>query len=145
LLCCIAASIASAHGVNPVGLWRSIDDRSGEPRWLLRIVWDKQTDEYKAIVEKILSSSGDPKAYKCDKCEDARKDQPLLGMVVMSGLKGKDHDFRGGELLDPDDGKVYRCMLRLSDDGRKIVLRAFRGVSFGRTLTWVRSGEGSEE
>jgi uncharacterized protein (DUF2147 family) len=134
----LTATLASAHGVNPVGLWKTVDDRSGEARWLVRIVWEKQTDNYKGIIEKILPVSSEANSQKCDKCEGAHQGEPVLGLTLISGIKGQDGDYRGGEFLDPDEGQVYRCMLRLSQDGKTIILRTFRGVSFGRTQTWRR-------
>src|SRR2546430_3927031 len=35
--------------------------------------------------------------------------------------------YSGGEILDPDDGKVYRCIMRLVEGGRKLEVRGFVG------------------
>ncbi len=42
-------------------------------------------------------------------------------------------------ILDPENGKVYSAKMSLSDDGRKLNVRGFLGISLlGRTQTWMR-------
>ena len=52
----------------------------------------------------------------------------------------KDGDeYVGGEILDPDNGKIYRSKVRLIDDGKKLSVRGYIGVpALGRSQTWVR-------
>ena len=74
-----------------------------------------------------------------DRCKDERKDQPLVGLVFMRHMKVDGGEYRGGDILDPDNGSIYRCKLRLEDNGRKLKVRGFIGFSvFGRTQTWER-------
>ena len=43
------------------------------------------------------------------------------------------------QILDPDNGKVYRSKLRLTDNGKKLSVRGYIGVPMlGRSQTWVR-------
>ncbi len=59
---------------------------------------------------------GDGKPKVCDKCTDARKDQPIIGMTILSGLrKTGDNEWSGGEILDPENGKVYKSKMSLAD------------------------------
>lgn len=45
----------------------------------------------------------------------------------------------GMAILDPENGKVYSAKMSLSDDGRKLNVRGFLGISLlGRTQTWMR-------
>ena len=123
----------------PVGLWRTIDDNTGKDRSLLRIVDAGGTLEGR--VEKTLTRlpDDDPDGL-CRKCPGARKDQPIVGMTILSGLK-KDGEnlWAGGEILDPGNGKTYRCKVKLIDGGKKLEVRGFIGVSLlGRTQTWLR-------
>ncbi len=123
----------------PVGLWRTIDDTTGQDRSLVRIVAAGGALEGK--VEKALNRmpDDDPDGL-CRKCPDARKDQPIVGMTILTGLKqGGNAVWAGGEILDPGNGKTYRCKVKLIDGGRKLEVRGFIGVSLlGRTQTWVR-------
>lgn len=131
------SALGAAASDNPVGLWKMIDDNTGNPRSLIRIV--QVGDEFQGIIEKGLKADEREDAV-CEKCPGARKGQRLLGMAIITGVKrGSNGEYSGGEILDPDEGKTYRCKLTLKDDGRKLDVRGFIGVSlFGRTQTWLR-------
>lgn len=121
---------------SPAGLWKSIDDKTGKPRSLIRISEDKGV--YSGVVEKGLLE-GDTGERVCDKCTDERKDQKIIGMTIIKSIKGKNSSYEGGTILDPDNGKVYRCKMKLNEAGNKLEVRGFVGVSlFGRSQTWMR-------
>lgn len=121
---------------SPAGLWKSIDDKTGKPRSLIRISEDNGV--YSGVVEKGLLP-GDTGERVCDKCTDERKDQKIIGMTIIKNIKEKDGNYAGGEILDPDNGKVYKCKMKLDETGNKLEVRGFIGVSlFGRSQTWVR-------
>ncbi len=128
---------AWADDASPVGLWKNVDDVTGKPKAMIRI-----TEEQGALVgriEKLFRAPDMEQNPKCDKCEGARKDQPVVGMVFMSGLKKDGSDYNGGEILDPDNGKVYRSKITLIDGGRKLSVRGYVGVPmFGRSQVWLR-------
>lgn len=132
----ITAQAASEPG-SPVGLWKMIDDRTGNPRSLIRIV--ERNGTYQGVIEKGLGPDDRDKAV-CEKCPGARKGQPLQGMAIVTGLaRSGDGVYAGGEILDPDDGSIYRCKITLKESGTKLDVRGYIGVSlFGRTQTWLR-------
>ena len=60
-------------------------------------------------------------------------------MQIGSGLKKDGDVWSGGEILDPQNGKTYRCKVWLEDKGKKLNVRGFIGVSvLGRTQVWIR-------
>jgi uncharacterized protein (DUF2147 family) len=121
---------------SPVGLWKTIDDKTNKPRSIVRIV--EENGEYKGIVEKGLVEGENPDRV-CDKCDPPRKGQKILGMTFMWGLKKDGNEFKGGEILDPDNGKIYKAKMKLVDGGKKLDVRGFIGISLiGRTQTWLR-------
>lgn len=121
---------------SPVGLWKTVDDKTNKPRSLVRII--EESGEFKGIVEKGLQEDDNP-GRVCDKCDPPRKGQKILGMTFMWGLKKDGNEFKGGEILDPDNGKIYKCKIKLIDGGKKLDVRGFIGISLiGRTQTWVR-------
>ena len=72
-------------------------------------------------------------------CTDARKDKPIVGMVIVSGLKKDGSEYNGGEILDPNNGKVYKSKLEVADGGKKLKVRGYIGVPLlGRSQTWER-------
>lgn len=76
---------------------------------------------------------------KCDRCEGTNKNAPVVGLVILSGLTKVGDEYVGGQILDPDNGKVYRSKVRLTDNGKKLSVRGYIGVPMlGRSQTWVR-------
>ncbi|HMA08867.1 MAG TPA: DUF2147 domain-containing protein [Ramlibacter sp.] len=121
---------------SPTGLWRSIDDKTGEPKAEIRIA--ESDGALKGHIEKVLRKDAKPDA-KCDECKDERKGQPMVGLEIIRGAKkvdGKDV-WEGGKILDPENGREYRLRLTPADDGRKLDVRGSFGP-FWRTQHWVR-------
>jgi uncharacterized protein (DUF2147 family) len=76
---------------------------------------------------------------KCEKCEGALKNAPVIGLVKITGLKTDGDEYVDGQILDPDNGKVYRSKVHLTDGGKKLSVRGYIGVPMlGRSQTWVR-------
>ena len=136
----LASTVWAADTLTPAGLWKTIDDKTGQPRSLVRIV---QTPAgYEGRVVKILPLPDDDPTnpdHLCKACTDERKDKPIAGMVILRGLKPDGDVFAGGEILDPDNGKTYRCKLTVKEGGRRLDVRGFIGISLiGRTQSWLR-------
>jgi uncharacterized protein (DUF2147 family) len=128
------ASLAAAE-LGPEGLWKTTDDRTGKPRGIVRIY-----QENGALYGRVEATL-DPAEVRqvCDLCSDERRNKPVVGMIVMRGLRKNGGEYNGGDILDPDTGSVYRCKIRIEDQGRKLIVRGFIGFSlFGRTQTWIR-------
>lgn len=126
-----------AGDASPAGLWKNIDDVSGKPRALIRITESNGTLQGK--IEQVFPGPTEDPNPKCDKCEGANKNAPVMGLVILSGLTKDGDEYVGGQILDPDNGKVYRSKVRLIDDGKKLSVRGYIGVPMlGRSQTWVR-------
>lgn len=122
---------------SPVGLWKSIDDATGKPMALIRII-DSQ-GELKGKIQKLFAPPADDKNPTCNECTDTRKNQPIIGMTILDGMRAEGDAFGGGSILDPDNGKVYKSRMTLIDGGKKLQVRGYIGVPLlGRTQTWVR-------
>ena len=121
---------------NPTGLWKTIDDKTGKERSLIRIT--EGGGVYSGHIEKRLDPDAKPTDV-CDKCSDERKDKPVLGMTILRNLRETDDKgvWGGGEILDPNDGKTYRTRLKPVEGGRKLEMRGYIGP-FYRTQVWIR-------
>ena len=132
----LASSFVAAAG-SPVGTWRSIDDKTKQERSIIKIT--EENGELKGVVEKLFDQPGDDPAHLCKECKGERKDKPIIGMTILWGLKKDGDMWAGGEILDPKNGKIYRCKMTLSGDGKSLNVRGFIGISLlGRTQTWLR-------
>jgi len=135
-----AALTAAAQASSPAGLWRTIDDSTKKDKSLVRIV--ETNGVYSGKVEKIVDPDS-PKDSVCKDCSDERKDKPVVGMTILRNVKASADDkavFEGGDILDPNNGKVYRVKLKLIDNGSKLDVRGYIGTPMlGRTQTWVRA------
>ena len=130
-----AGAAAASAQMTPVGLWRSIDDKTGQAKAEIRIT--AQTGgALSGVIEKALITTGDP---NCELCTDDRKGKPKLGMEIIRGgkkVEGKEV-WEGGRVLDPENGSTYNLRLTPIDDGKKLEVRGSIAF-FGRTQTWVR-------
>ena len=133
----LAAASAMAQDGTPVGVWKTIDDESGKPKSLVRIT--ESNGELRGKIEKLFREPGEDQNPKCEKCEGALKDQPVIGMTIITGMKKDGNEYNGGQILDPNNGKVYKSKMTLVDGGKKLDVRGYIGVPMlGRTQTWVR-------
>ncbi len=116
------------------GLWKTFDDETNQPAALVQII--EKNGVFSGTVTKLLDTSG---PSTCEKCTDSRKGKPVLGMEIFSGLKKTGESYTGGQILDPDDGEIYKAEMKLKDQGAKLDLRAYIGIPLlGRTQTWIR-------
>lgn len=134
----LGLAAAGAWGEEPpeAGLWQTISDKTGKPEGYIRV--RKVGDELQGLIERGMP--GDDPNELCTKCPGERKNQKKIGMTIMTGLHRADGWWSGGEILDPDNGTIYRCKVRSVDAGRKLEVRGYIGISLlGRTQTWVRA------
>jgi uncharacterized protein (DUF2147 family) len=123
--------------MTPAGVWRTIDDKTGEVSSEVRIA--DNAGVLSGRIEKLLRKDAKQDAI-CDKCTDERKDKPVLGMEIIRGAKkadGKDV-WEGGKILDPDNGKEYTLRLTPIEGGKKLEVRGYIAF-FYRNQTWVRA------
>ena len=119
-----------------VGYWTTVDDKTGKVRSIMRL-WENNGVVYGRI-EKIFKEPGDKGI--CSKCPGQYRNKPILGLTIIWGLeRTKNHVWSNGQILDPTNGKVYRVMLTLANDGRSLRARGYLGFSvLGRTQNWYR-------
>ena len=117
------------------GKWHSTNDETGEVDSVIEM-YKKDGKAYAKIIE-----INDPERQKsvCTACEGENKNKPILGLEILTGLEKDDDEWSGGEILDPRNGKVYNCYIKLVKPN-KLKLRGFIGVAlFGKTKYWERA------
>ena len=133
----VAISAPAWAQMTPEGLWRNIDDKTGEAKAEIRIQGNS-AGVLTGVLEKRLAKDAKPDDL-CKECSDERKNQPILGLEIIRGAQkaeGKDV-WEGGKILDPENGRNYTLRLTPIEGGKKLEVRGSLGP-FGRTQTWVR-------
>jgi uncharacterized protein (DUF2147 family) len=131
----LGARVAVAQ--SPVGNWKTVDDKTKEVKSIVQI-YEQGGQLYGKIV-KLFRKPGEDPNPKCTKCGGAKKDQPIIGMVILEGMKPDGDEWSGGRILDPDNGKTYKCIIKV--EGGKLKVRGYIGMSLlGRTQYWLRAG-----
>jgi len=116
-----------------VGLWKTIDDETGEPKSHIKIY--EENDKLHGEVVKVLKKTSQT---TCKKCPAPYKGKPLEGLQVMWDLEKDGDEWTGGEIMDPVKGKIYSCKIYLENED-KLKVRGYLGFSaFGRTQEWKR-------
>ncbi len=124
-----------AADLSPEGLWKTTDDKTGKPKGLVRVY--RENGAFFGRAEAALIPEEANKV--CELCTDERRNKPVVGLVIMRNMRKNGEEYIGGDILDPDNGTVYRCKFRMEDQGRKLIVRGFIGFAlFGRSQTWVR-------
>lgn len=68
----------------------------------------------------------------------AQRNKPLQGSIILRDFVFDDDEWNSGRIYDPQNGKDYKCFLRLKDS-KTLQVRGYIGVSLlGRTETWAR-------
>ena len=132
-----AACVAAWAQMSPVGLWKTIDDDTKQEKSLVRI--KENAGVFSGVIEKLLDPTVKPDAV-CEKCSDERKDKPLIGLTILRNLRQNADDkavWDGGDIVDPNNGKVYRSRLKPVEGGKKLEMRGYIGP-FYRTQVWIR-------
>jgi uncharacterized protein (DUF2147 family) len=133
-----AADGAAADAGSPIGLWKTIDDKTGAARAIVRIY--EQDGRLFGKIERSFKPGAEQRV--CDVCTDERKDRPIIGLIIIRNMKRADDEYGGGDILDPDTGSVYHCKMHV-EGGTRLVVRGYIGFSLiGRNQTWQRVSEG---
>jgi len=135
----LALGVSAAWAqASPVGVWKTIDDDGKTEKSLVRIT--EAGGQLSGRIETLFDAS--KKDSVCEKCSDERKDKKLQGLTILRNVTKQADDeslWAGGDILDPNNGKVYKVRLRPIEDGKKLEVRGYIGMPMlGRTQTWIR-------
>ncbi|CAM1335036.1 DUF2147 domain-containing protein [Tenacibaculum aestuariivivum] len=116
------------------GKWENRDEETNKVDSVIEI-YKKNGKAFAKIIE--ITDKERQKAL-CDKCNGKRKNAPILGMEILTGLKKNNSEWSGGTILDPKNGKEYKCYIEL-ESSNKLKIRGYIGFAlFGRTTYWHR-------
>ena len=131
---CLSFSLMAQ--VNQIlGDWKTVDDKTGNNYAVVRIYKAADGLYYGKIVRLLVQGADD---WLCAECTGNDHNKPILGLVILRGLREDKGELVDGRCLDPQTGKFYYGKVFLKDG--QLVLRGSldkRGI-FGRNQTWIR-------
>lgn len=135
ILCILFICISTiSFSQSIVGKWKSIDETTSKDESIIEIY--QENGKFYGKITAILDPNA--KDVICENCTGNNKNKPIEGMVIIKGLKKDGKEWSGGKVLDPKNGKEYKCNISL-EDNNTMKLRGFIGFSvFGRTAYWYR-------
>ncbi len=137
LLMIAVVGMMSVSAQTVFGKWKTIDDETGNEKSIVEI-YQKDGKVYGKVLQ-VLEKGKENKV--CDECKGDKKNKPVKGMVIVEGLKKDGNEYSGGTILDPKNGKEYKCYITL-EDANKLKVRGFIGFALiGRTQYWYRVTE----
>jgi len=120
---------------SPVGRWKTVDDATGKVTGIVAI--REENGKLYGTIEQLF----DPPVPHptCYLCSGDLKDRPLVGLQILSGFVQDGGQWSGGQILDPETGKIYSASLSLEDRGKKLRLHGYFLIPvLGRTEHWLR-------
>lgn len=120
---------------NIFGKWHSTNEDTGEVDSVIE-VYKKNGKAFAKVIE---IKNPMRKNAVCDLCSEENKNKPVLGLNILTGLEKNGEEWSGGKILDPRNGKVYKCYIKLENEN-KLKIRGFIGFSLiGKTAYWTRA------
>ncbi len=119
-----------------VGKWQTIDDEDGSKKSIVHI-FKSTNGKYYGKIEHLFKNPD----KKCTDCSGADKDKPVLGMIIIREMKVSKNELTGGTILDPKNGKVYKCNISYDKSTGNLIVRGSidsMGL-LGRSQTWLKS------
>lgn len=119
-----------------VGKWKTIDDVDGSAKSIVTI-FKATNGKYYGKIDHLFKNSD----KKCTECTGENKDKPILGLQILNGMVEKNGSLTGGTILDPNNGKVYKCNISYDEKSGNLKVRGSLDKSglLGRTQTWLKN------
>jgi uncharacterized protein (DUF2147 family) len=119
-----------------IGVWKIMDEDTDKPVAAVQIYKALNCKYYGKII-KLYEHIG----AVCEECDGANKNQPIVGLVILSHLVEKNGTLTDGIVLDPKNGKEYHCHIRYHAKGDKLHVRGSLDEcgKVGKTRVWLRT------
>ena len=125
-LLCLLTMPATVCGQSIAGVWKVVSDRSPDAGSQVELFTLKGR-LYGKVVRQTKAAPG----KRCVNCPGERRNQPIVGMIVVVDMVGSGARWEGGRLLDTDEGKWYDCTIGFKPgDADTLVVRGHQGAFF---------------
>lgn len=139
LLTVFLLTTLSLHANDIAGTWMTIDDETGKARSYITI-WVENGVAYGKIDKIIAIKPGENTNPLCTECKGDDYNKPVVGMTILRNLRQDGDEWKGGTIMDPNNGKTYKCKIKAENGGQILKVRGYIGFSLlGRTQVWKRA------
>ncbi len=138
LLFFFLSNSAALTADTPVGIWKTMDDETGQPKSHVELYL--RNGKLHGKIVRLLQKPADT---LCEKCKGDKKNKPVLGMVIVENLAQEDGVWKGGNILDPESGNTYACSIWLENGNLRVRGKHWTGLY--RTQTWYRLPESNSK
>lgn len=120
---------------SPVGKWKTFDDKTGRAKSIVQI-FEREGKLQAKVLQLIDPPEPNP---TCNDCPGDSKGKPIIGLTILWDMRKAGGEWKGGKIMDPENGKVYNALLRLKEGDKKLEVRGFIGLALiGRSQIWTR-------
>ncbi len=122
-----------AQRTTPIGKWKTVDDNTGKTKSVVEI-YEKGGKLFGKVLELFDPEKPDPVCEECAK-DDTRHMKPIVGLEIIRNMKqGQNETWEDGDILDPENGKVYRCKVWVEQGN--LMVRGYIAFLY-RTQKWL--------
>ena len=123
VLMILAVFATACFAADPaLGIWKSIDDKTGEVTAIWKIYQEGDT-----LFGTIAAVVDNPQDVIASACKPSYKGFPVAGAVnkmktvgtpwIFNMQKVSEGNWKGGNIIDPSNGKMYGCVIRFMKAG----------------------------
>ncbi len=124
----------SAYSQSIIGKWKTINDETGKTESVVKIWKSGDGLYYGKIIKLTNPAQANNVCSACDK-SDPRYNKKIVGMTIISKMKKTDdNEWTNGTILDPGNGKVYKC--KIFREKENLMVRGYWGFLY-RTQKWL--------
>lgn len=120
------------------GDWTSYGDDGREAQAVIRLTIDG--GQLRGQIVRLLPTERYPTpSFRCDDCEGRYAGVDLRTVPLFQDMRWEGDEWAGGRIVDPENAKTYRAVVRL-DGADRLEVRGYIGVrALGRTQVWRRA------
>lgn len=118
-----------------MGKWQT-ENEMGEKKAIVEI-YERNGKLFGKIVKIFDPQKRD---LPCIFCPGDDYNKPILGLDIIKNMEKDGDTYTGGSIVDPENGKTYKCRLKLTDKNTKLQVRGYIAF-FYDTQYWKRLKE----
>lgn len=130
MLLALTAAAPLPPPADPVGLWKT-------PRGAT-VALARCGDRLCGRIVAVPPLTDNPRGVDRNNKDPAKRDRPLKGLTMLSGLSGGPETWTGGRVYNPEDGGSYSASIAM-DGANTLKMKGCLAAFLCRTQVWTRA------